>query len=149
MAHGARYFGKVCTKHPALNGERRRPGTSDGYRCVECTRVRDKQKRNDNTRARERRREKLPYRKVKAARRRALKRSAVVPLTAAEQQRIVSLYADATRRTVETGIVHHVDHDVPLALGGTHHPDNMNVVPAAVNLAKGAKYASLWDFISA
>jgi hypothetical protein len=80
------------------------------------------------------------------ARRRSLK--SVVPLTAAEHQRIVALYAEAARLTAETGEAHHVDHDRPLALGGKHHPDNMHVVPAQVNLTKGAKYTSTWEFLT-
>lgn len=99
-------------------------------------------------RARDRRREKQPQRKAKYALRRARKKQALATLTPAEHQRIVAIYAEAMRRTAETGIVHHVDHDVPLALGGKHHPDNLLVVPAAINLAKGAKYASMWDFVS-
>lgn len=99
-------------------------------------------------RARDRRREKQPHRKAKCALRRARKKQALVALTAAEHLRINALYAEAARRTAETGIVHHVDHDVPLALGGAHHPDNLLVVPAAINLAKGARYASMWDFVS-
>lgn len=98
-------------------------------------------------RARDRRREKKPHRKAKDARRRAIKKQAFVSLTTADQHRIVALYAEAARRTAETGIAHHVDHDVPLALGGLHHPDNMLVVPASINLAKGARYASTLEFI--
>ena len=82
------------------------------------------------------------------ARRRARKAAATVPLTPTEHLRIDALYAEASRRTAETGTAYHVDHDAPLALGGKHHPDNLLVMPAAVNLAKGARYASTWDFIS-
>lgn len=88
-----------------------------------------------------------PKGRAAKARRRARKNRAVVPLTPAEQQRIVALYAEAARRTAETGIAHHVDHDVPLALGGLHHPDNLLVVPASINLAKGARYGSTLEFI--
>ncbi len=86
---------------------------------------------------------------AKKAKRRARELAAIPPgLTAADHLRVIALYAEAARRTAETGIVHHVDHDVPLALGGVHHPDNLLVVPASINLAKGARYASMWDFIS-
>jgi hypothetical protein len=85
--------------------------------------------------------------KVQAARRRARKLDLACPLTPTEHLRIIALYAEAARRTAETGIAHHVDHDRPLALGGLHHPDNMLVVPADINLAKGARYASTLEFI--
>jgi hypothetical protein len=39
----------------------------------------------------------------------------------------------------ETGVEYHVDHRIPLALGGTDHPENLWVIPAAANLRKGAK----------
>lgn len=81
------------------------------------------------------------------AKRRALKKVAVPNLTAEDHKAISAMYAEAYRRTVETGIVHHVDHDKPLARGGLHHPSNLSVVPAAVNLAKGARYDSTRDFI--
>ena len=83
-----------------------------------------------------------------AARHRARKRNATPALTAAERRAVVALYALAAKLTLETGIAHHVDHDKPLARGGLHHPDNLIVVPAGVNLAKGARYGSLWDFVS-
>lgn len=84
---------------------------------------------------------------TKKAKRRAQKKVAYVALTREERQRIAALYAEAARRTRETGIPHHVDHDRPLARGGKHHPDNMHVVPADINLAKGAQYASTMEYL--
>lgn len=76
---------------------------------------------------------------AKDARRRARKTAASAGLTAADHLRINAIYAEAARRTAETGVVHHVDHDVPLARGGKHHPDNLLIVPAKVNLVKGTR----------
>ena len=59
----------------------------------------------------------------------------------------MAIYAKAERLNRETGVKHHVDHDRPLARGGKHHPDNLIVVPAALNLAKGAKYESTMAFL--
>ena len=105
--------------------------------------------KNINAR-RERRREKYALNPAAAfagdARRRARKANATVPLTWLEKLRIEELYEIAKARTVQTGVEHHVDHDRPLALGGLHHPDNMMVIPAAVNLAKGARYHSTMEF---
>lgn len=86
-------------------------------------------------------------RAANTARRRASKINAVIALTPTEQLRLVALYAKAKRLTKETGIKHSVDHDKPLARGGVHHPDNMLVITAAMNSAKGAFHASTLDFI--
>lgn len=81
------------------------------------------------------------------ARRRARERFAAVPLTREERARVLAVYERAARVSRKTGIVHHVDHDRPLARGGKHHPDNLIVLPADMNAAKGSKYDSTWDFI--
>lgn len=62
-------------------------------------------------------------------------------LSFSEKRRIEEIYAECRRRTRETGIEHHVDHIKPLAAGGEHHPDNLQILTAAENLSKGAK----WD----
>jgi hypothetical protein len=70
------------------------------------------------------------------AKRRALHRACVVPLTRAEKKCVDALYAEAVLRSMETGEEYHVDHRTPLSRGGTHHPDNLWVVSMAYNLAK-------------
>jgi len=52
-------------------------------------------------------------------------------------------YALAAKRTRETGVPHHVDHEIPLQgrrASGLHVPSNLRVVPARVNLSKGNKF---------
>lgn len=157
-----RYFGKVCERHPELGGAR-----TAGRHCPACNRERVKQWQQDNLdhvnayrrrryaadpskrqAVNERwRRANLPRRAKILAAYRARRADASPPLLAAEQERVQALYAKAARITRETGVKHHVDHDRPLALGGKHHPDNLLVVPAAVNTAKGARYASTLDFL--
>lgn len=46
-----------------------------------------------------------------------------------------------------TGIRHNVDHIVPIALGGAHHPDNMRVIPEAENRRKGARPPHPWELV--
>jgi hypothetical protein len=46
------------------------------------------------------------------------------------------LRAEAKSLFVKTGIVHHVDHIIPLAFGGWHHHDNLQVLTIAENLKK-------------
>lgn len=47
-------------------------------------------------------------------------------------------YAEAKRLTRETGIRHEVDHIIPLASGGHHHHDNLQILPRFINIAKRA-----------
>jgi hypothetical protein len=69
-----------------------------------------------------------------AAKRRASKRNATVPLTPEEQAREAAIYAEAQRNGWE------VDHIMPLALLGLHHPDNLVAIPGPMNKQKGAQY---------
>lgn len=73
------------------------------------------------------------------ARRRAMKRNQTPELTPEEQQRIQDIYWLAKDLRAVTGEEYHVDHIIPLAKGGLHHPDNLQVLPADLNLKKGAK----------
>ena len=71
----------------------------------------------------------------------AIKRGAFKEsLTKQEKNRIAAIYAKARKLTNETGIQHHVDHIKPLAAGGRHHPDNLQILTADQNLKKGSKY---------
>lgn len=78
---------------------------------------------------------------ARAAKRRANKHSATPQW--ADQDAIRELYALAQRLTRETGIKHHVDHIVPLQhplVRGLHVEYNLQVIPAAVNVAKGNRH---------
>ena len=46
------------------------------------------------------------------------------------------LYELSTRLTKCTGIIHHVDHIIPISKGGYHHELNLQVIPACINLRK-------------
>ena len=61
-------------------------------------------------------------------------------LTPSERKKILEIYEKCKRISEETGIPHHVDHIKPLARGGRHHPDNLQVITASENLKKGAKW---------
>lgn len=66
-----------------------------------------------------------------------------VPIWACKES-IESVYAEAHRLTIDTGISHHVDHIVPLKspiVCGLHVHYNLRPIPAVENLKKGNR---LW-----
>lgn len=69
----------------------------------------------------------------------ARKRGLTPLLTAEDRADIVAFYAKARAMTELTGVPYHVDHIIPLARGGPHHPANLQVLPGRVNQSKGAK----------
>lgn len=81
------------------------------------------------------------YASNKNASRRAAKLQAT-PSWASEAL-ILAIYEECQLRSEETGIVHHVDHVVPLIsdiVCGLHCEDNMQILPASVNLSKGNRH---------
>jgi hypothetical protein len=70
--------------------------------------------------------------------RRALKRSAVVETSNMEE--IKKFYLLAEKLTNLFGEKYCVDHIMPLAKGGKHHQDNLQVITLSDNSRKGAKY---------
>lgn len=80
-------------------------------------------------------------RKEKEVRRDAMRRGAYPEdLTPKERREIIAIYDRSRELSIQTGIEHHVDHIKPLAKGGRHHPDNLQILTAAENLKKGAKW---------
>jgi len=53
--------------------------------------------------------------------------------------KILNFYKEAELLTKETGIIHHVDHIIPVSKGGLHHQDNLQVITKIENLKKGNK----------
>jgi len=74
-----------------------------------------------------------------AAKRRSLKRNAVLMLHRDQEQIINSIY-DCSRRVSECiKIPHEVDHIVPISRGGYHIHTNMQVIPMRLNRSKSDK----------
>lgn len=72
------------------------------------------------------------------ARRRAIKKNAMPSW--ANKQKIEMIYKECARISVETGVVHHVDHIYPLKsayMCGLHVETNLQIITAEENLKKG------------
>jgi hypothetical protein len=72
------------------------------------------------------------------AKNRALKRQAILPTT--DNELIKNLYKQRAVMTEENGEPYHVDHIIPLSIGGAHHQDNLRVITAKENREKHNKY---------
>ena len=73
-----------------------------------------------------------------AAKRRALEKSATLPSTC--NKSINKMIRECVRLSTETGVEYHVDHIIPLALGGAHHQENLRIITADENQKKHSKY---------
>jgi 5-methylcytosine-specific restriction endonuclease McrA len=61
-------------------------------------------------------------------------------LSTEEEELIQKIYHQRDSLNQEVGFIqYHVDHIIPLAKGGCHHPDNLQVIRASDNVRKGAK----------
>jgi hypothetical protein len=61
----------------------------------------------------------------------------------ADQKAILAIYAEAQRLTAETGVPHHVDHDIPLRgkrVSGLHVENNLVVRTAEDNIRKSNRF---------
>lgn len=61
----------------------------------------------------------------------------------ADQEKILVLHEEARRLTIETGIVHHVDHEIPLQgklVSGLHVHNNLQVLTADDNRRKRNRF---------
>lgn len=64
-------------------------------------------------------------------------------LTLDDLQQIQNIYTECRKISIESGIIHHVDHIIPLQgklVSGFHTPNNLRIVSALENLTKHNKY---------
>lgn len=100
----------------------------------------------DENRAKARVRQRLNpslYAAHTAKRRAAILKRTPLWLSNDHLQAIRGVYALAAKKTVETGVKWHVDHIIPLqgrSVSGLHVPWNLQVLPAAKNIAKHNRY---------
>ena len=73
--------------------------------------------------------------------RRGKRHNAWSELTKEEKKAMREIYKECERLNKEAGhAAYHVDHIHPVARGGLHHPDNLQILTAEENLRKWAKY---------
>lgn len=76
------------------------------------------------------------------AARRVREKGQRIPLTADQRRQIRDIYKKCKQISAETGILHHVDHIMPLAgknCSGLHVPWNLQIIPAVDNVRKSNK----------
>jgi hypothetical protein len=71
---------------------------------------------------------KTGFSREQQARRRRQMREQYELLNEEEKMLIKEIYAKAARLSIDTGIMHHVDHIEPLFKGGKHHPSNLQIL---------------------
>ena len=74
-----------------------------------------------------------------ARERRALKKNCTIPLMENERERLMLLEKTRRELSVETGREYHIDHIIPLAHGGLHHPMNLRILDGTENISKQDK----------
>ena len=116
-------------------------GALDKYQTPEVVNKRVKKWRENNPEKlkEQHQRQYEKDRGAKQAKYRATKRDQTPDLTPDEEQRIRQIYQECGIMTEQTGVLHHVDHIVPISRGGLHHPDNLQILTAYDNQSKGAK----------
>ena len=106
-----------CKKHPAPILRR-----TVNASCILCEKERTK---------------KPNYRAHQQARKKRTEES-FAELSPNDKRRVFKIYRESERLTRETGIQHHVDHIIPVKLGGRHIPENLRIITAAENHRKSA-----------
>jgi hypothetical protein len=126
----ARYYRTEAGRKNNIKANARYNKTEKGKKAVQRYRKTDKGK--------------ITLRAASSKRRSKIKK-AIVGLTTEQEDEIKQIYKHCERVSKKLQIPFHVDHIVPLAKGGLHHPLNLQVVPAKWNLRKQDKHTEIWQ----
>jgi len=73
------------------------------------------------------------------AKRRAIKKDAILPTT--DSKKIRSIFKEMIKKNKKAGETkYHVDHIIPLSIGGAHHQDNLRIITKEENIKKFNHY---------
>ena len=61
------------------------------------------------------------------------------PLSCEEKTAMKNIYRFSALCSKILKTPYHVDHIIPISKGGIHHPSNLQIIPAKMNIQKGAK----------
>jgi len=78
------------------------------------------------------------YRAAISSKRRGVKANAILPST--NFKKIKKIHKQCQKLSKTTGVEHHVDHMIPLTIGGAHHQSNLRIITAEENLRKNNTY---------
>ena len=120
--------------------ERLREGVTAKYQTPEKTRARLRRWRKNNYHKYQQQWLRDTTNTHRQALRRARLRGQSPPLNLQEQSTIISLYHFAKFWSEITGIPYEIDHIKPIAKGGLHHPDNLQILSKDDNRQKGCNY---------
>ena len=95
-----------------------------------------KEKEREWGRAREQKPDRKAYKLSRSAERRTRFRISTFLMKPEEKKEINKIYKEARALRESTGITYHVDHIVPLAYGGLHLPENLQIITEQENLKK-------------
>lgn len=150
--------GKQSTRYESrcmdCSRERRKEYYSDNINACQATAAEWKRRNREHLRAYNKERQRDPeYRRNKAKAQRARK-ARMRSGADNKDPRIAALYQEAMdwEKKLEACVISddpidlkvHVDHIVPLALGGKHVFENLQILDARINMQKGAKPHSAW-----
>ena len=99
--------------------------------CQYCSVCKARHKLHDGTM--------LKYESKTTPRRRRRMREQTPELTEKQKTDIIEMYKLRDQLTIETGIPHEVDHIIPISRGGTHTPENLQVITKDANRKKSNK----------
>jgi len=74
--------------------------------------------------------------RIRTVKRRVKKKGQTPDLTKEDSYKVTLLYKIREKVTKQTGVLMHVDHIIPIAKGGLHHPLNLQVITAEENHKK-------------
>ena len=118
-------------------------GACDGYMTKEkCAKNRERRRekiRENNKKYSKSERGKAVAAEKQRRRHARVKKGIHIEITEEELRQMQQIYQKAQNLTSTTGIRHEVDHIIPLFEGGTHHPDNLQIITREEHIKKTAK----------